>query len=1240
MVYRIFVEKQPAHAVEARSLITDIRENLMITSLEAIRVLNRYDIEGISEEIFNKAKNTIFSEPQSDIVFDEVTVGEKDRIFAVEYLPGQFDQRADSCAQCVQLITYEDRPAVRTARVYVLTGDVTDAELAKIKSYVINPVESREASLEKPETLAEKFDIPTTVETIDGFIAYGEDELKAFLNKYALAMDLDDVKFCQSYFKNEEKRDPTISEIRLIDSYWSDHCRHTTFLTAIDEVKIGDKYIEDTYNDYLEKRKFVYGERKKNITLMDMGTIAAKYLKKRGVLKNMDESEEINACSIKIKVDVDGEEQDWLLMFKNETHNHPTEIEPFGGAATCLGGAIRDPLSGRAYVYQAMRVTGCADPRVAVADTIPGKLPQSKITHGASSGYSSYGNQIGLATGAVYELYHPNYVAKHLEIGAVVGAAPECNVVRERPEPGDVIVLLGGKTGRDGCGGATGSSKAHTTESLTTCGAEVQKGNPPEERKIQRLFRNGEVTRLIKRCNDFGAGGVSVAIGELADGLDIDLSKVPKKYEGLDGTELAISESQERMAVVVAAENVEKFCEYASRENLESTVVATVTEEARLKMLWNGKYIIDLNREFLNSNGAEKHTKIEIAPVAEAGLLDGYAASLDTKDTEKAMRELISDLNICSQRGLVEKFDSSIGAGTVVMPYGGKYQLTQPQYMAAKIPVLDGETDTASVMAYGYDPFLSEKSPYHGAAYAVVESVAKLVAAGIDYTTVYLTFQEYFERTNNKPERWGKPMAALLGSLKAQLELNIAAIGGKDSMSGTFENIDVPPTLVSFAIAPMDAKKIVTPEFKQAGDKVYYLAPAYTADKLPDFASLRELFTKVYNIAASGKAKAIYTVDAGGVAEGLMKMSFGNRIGFKSGGIDEKKLFALNYGAFIIETADELDGELIGYTTDDGKITIGGTSVAITELANAWEDTLEKVFPTKAAEVKPELTEAFTCTARAKAHHADSFAKPRVVIPVFPGTNCEYDTMRRFNKAGAHSDIFVLRNLDAKTLGDAVDEFVTLLDNAQILMIPGGFSGGDEPDGSGKFITAVLRNPRVKEAVTRLLEERDGLALGICNGFQALVKSGLLPYGKIMDEMRPDCPTLTFNAIGRHQSMMVRTRIASTKSPWLMGVEAGDIHSIPISHGEGRFWASEELVRSLAANGQIATQYVDMDGNPTMDIRYNPNGSTYAIEGILSPDGRILGKMGHSERIGRNVAVNIEGDKDQKLFESGVKYFK
>jgi len=1250
MVYRIFVEKQPAHAVEANSLFADIRENLMIASLSGLRMLNRYDIEGISAEIFERAKRTIFSEPQSDIIFDTLTVGEDETVFAVEYLPGQFDQRADSCAQCVQLITYEDRPAVRTAKVYVLSGKLTAEEVEKIKHYVINPVESREASLVKPETLAEKFDIPTTVETITGFIGYGEKELHEFLTHYALAMDYDDVVFCQSYFKNEEKRDPTISEIRLIDSYWSDHCRHTTFLTAIDEVKIGNTFIRETYEDYLEKRKFVYGARHKNITLMDMATIAAKYLKKTGVLKNLDESEEINACSVKIKVDIDGKSEDWLLMFKNETHNHPTEIEPFGGAATCLGGAIRDPLSGRAYVYQAMRLTGCADPRVPVLETLPGKLPQSKLTHGASSGYSSYGNQIGLATGAVYEIYHPNYVAKHLEIGAVVGAAPEKNVIREAPIAGDKIILLGGKTGRDGCGGATGSSKAHTTSSLTTCGAEVQKGNPPEERKIQRLFRNPEVTHFIKRCNDFGAGGVSVAIGELADGLLIDLSKVPKKYEGLDGTELAISESQERMAVVVAAENAEKFCEYASRENLESTVVADVTEEARLRMTWNGRFIIDLSREFLNSNGAEKHTAIEITEADTDGILDGFAAKSDLTDREAAMKKLIGDLNICSQRGLVEKFDSSIGAGSVVMPYGGKYQITQPQYMAAKLPVLEGETDTTSVMAYGYDPFLSEKSPYHGAMFAVVESVAKLVAAGIDYKTAYLTFQEYFEKTQNDPKRWGKPMAALLGALKAQCELGIAAIGGKDSMSGTFEKIDVPPTLVSFAIAAFDAKKIVTPEFKAAGDRVYLFVPKYTKDNLPDFVSLRDVFDTVHAIAEAGHAKAIYTVDLGGVAEGIMKMSMGNRIGF-NGDVDDRSLFGLSYGGFIMESDTALDAYLngdycakqIGETTADAVVTVGNAKLDIVSLQTAWEATLEKVFPTIAPSVKPEKTETFTCTTRPAnkktVFTAGHTAKPHVVIPVFPGTNCEYDTMRRFEAAGAKADIFVLRNLTAQALGDAVDEFVKLLNNAQMMMIPGGFSGGDEPDGSGKFITAVLRNPRVKEAITNLLDNRDGLALGICNGFQALVKSGLLPYGHIMDEMTPDSPTLTFNAIGRHQSMMVHTRIASVKSPWLAGVNVGDMHSIAISHGEGRFWANEDVVRKLVANGQIATQYVDLDGNPTMDIRYNPNGSTYAIEGILSPDGRILGKMGHSERIGRNIAVNIGGDKDQHLFVSGVQYF-
>ena len=1237
MVYRIYVEKQPAHAVEARSLFADIRENLQISSLESLRLLNRYDVEGISAEVFEKAKRTIFSEPQSDIISDRLDASADDTIFAVEYLPGQFDQRADSCAQCIQLLTYEDRPAVRTAKVYILSGRLSDAEVEKIKRYVINPVESREASLDKPSTLASKFDIPTTVETINGFISYGEKELCEFLNKYALAMDFDDVVFCQKYFRDEERRDPTISEIRLIDSYWSDHCRHTTFQTIIDDVKTDCDFIAEAYSDYLDKRKTVYVDRKKNITLMDMATLAAKYLKKTGVLKNLDESEEINACSVKIKVDVDGKPEDWLLMFKNETHNHPTEIEPFGGAATCLGGAIRDPLSGRAYVYQAMRVTGCADPRKPVNETLPGKLPQSKITHGASAGYSSYGNQIGLATGGVYELYHPNYVAKHLEIGAVVGAAPAENVVREVPEPGDIIILLGGRTGRDGCGGATGSSKAHTASSLTTCGAEVQKGNPPEERKIQRLFRNPEVTRLIKRCNDFGAGGVSVAIGELADGLDIDLSKVPKKYEGLDGTELAISESQERMAVVVAKEDAGRFMQFADRENLESTIVANVTESPRLRMNWNGNYIVDLSREFLNSNGAEKHTAIEIEKVETKGLLDGFYPQTVDEVLHSSVERVVGDLNICSQRGLVEKFDSSIGAGTVVMPYGGKYQITMPQYVAAKIPVLHGETDTCSVMAYGFDQFLSEKSPFHGASFAVVESVAKLVAAGVDYKNAYLTFQEYFEKLRNDPKRWGKPMAALLGALEAQCGLGLAAIGGKDSMSGSFEDIDVPPTLVSFAIAAADANRIVTPEFKKAGDMVCLIEPEYTEDLLPDYESQKKVFEKVHELISSGRASAVYTVDMGGVLEGLVKMSMGNRIGF-SGDVDKETLFKLRYGAFIIECG-EVVGRNLGETTGDGKVTINGEAFDIEELQTLWESPLEKVFPTKTPEIPAEKVEKFSFTERNISGPAVRTAKPHVVIPVFPGTNCEYDTMRRFEKAGAKVDIFVLRNLSASALTGAVDEFVKLLDNAQMLMIPGGFSGGDEPDGSGKFITAVLRNPKVKEAVTKLLETRDGLALGICNGFQALVKSGLLPFGKIMDEMTPDSPTLTFNAIGRHQSMMVHTRIASVKSPWLAGVNVGDVHSIPISHGEGRFFASADVVKKLAENGQIVTQYVDLEGNPTMDIRFNPNASVAAIEGICSPDGRILGKMGHSERIGRNIAINIEGDKDQKLFESGVKYF-
>ena len=1236
MVYRIYVEKQPVHAVEARALLADIRENLGLSSLESLRLLNRYDVEGITPEVFERAKHTIFSEPQSDIVPDELGNSADDTVFAVEYLPGQFDQRADSCSQCIQLLTLADRPTVRTAKVYILTGKLSDEDVAKIKRYVINPVESREASLGLPETLEMKLDIPTTVETLEGFIELDESELAAFVSKYSLAMDADDLKFCQEYFISE-KRDPTISELRLIDSYWSDHCRHTTFGTHIDHIEVEDDFISEAYAEYMYDRRTVYGGKKRPVTLMDLATIGAKYLKKTGDLRNLDDSEEINACSVKIKVDVDGQSEDWLLMFKNETHNHPTEIEPFGGAATCLGGAIRDPLSGRAYVYQAMRVTGCADPRKPISETLPGKLPQSKITHGAAAGYSSYGNQIGLATGGVYEIYHENYVAKHLEVGAVVGAAPAENVIREVPKPGDKVILLGGRTGRDGCGGATGSSKAHDSSSLSTCGAEVQKGNPPEERKIQRLFRDPEVTRLIKRCNDFGAGGVSVAIGELADGLYIDLSKVPKKYEGLDGTELAISESQERMAVVVDAADAEKFIGLAGRENLEATIVAEVTELPRLRMEWNGNVIIDISREFLNSNGAEKHTSVYVEKVDTDGILNGFYKEKTGERFRDTLKRVIGDLNICSQRGLVERFDSSIGAGTVVMPYGGRYQITAPQYMAAKIPVLHGETDTCSVMAYGFDPFLSSKSPFHGAEYAVVESVAKLVAAGVDYKTAYLTFQEYFERLRDEAARWGKPMAALLGAFEAQVGLKLAAIGGKDSMSGSFEKIDVPPTLISFAIAPFDAKSVVTPEFKAAGDNVCLIEPNYTDDGLPDFKSLEYVFDEVHKLISEGKAKAVWAVDMGGVLEGVVKMCLGNRIGFRFMGYDPEKALKLRYGAFLVETEEEI-GDIIGVTTEEQTITAGSETVGLDEIQNIWEGSLEKVFPTKTPEIADEEITYYSWSKR-EYNPTVKVAKPRVVIPVFPGTNCEYDTMRRFEKAGAEADIFVLRNLSAKALESAVDEFVKLIDNSQILMLPGGFSGGDEPDGSGKFITAVLRNPKVKEAVMKLLNQRDGLALGICNGFQALIKSGLLPFGEIMDEMTPDCPTLTFNAIGRHQSMMVHTRVASVKSPWLAGVEVGDIHTIPISHGEGRFFASEETLRKLAANGQIATQYVDLSGKPTMDIRFNPNASVAAIEGICSPDGRILGKMGHSERIGNNVAINIEGDKDQHLFESGVKYF-
>ena len=1232
-VFRIYVEKKPEFAVEAQSVMSDVKTALRL-DLTNLRILNRYDADKLSREDFSAAVNTVFSEPAVDVVYDELpALEEGDRIFAVEYLPGQFDQRADSCEQCIQILRQGERCRVKNARVYIVSGALTDEDFDKLKSYIINPVESREASLDTVKTLDTNYDIPTTVEELEGFINLNALGLHAFVDKFGLAMDYDDIKFCQDYFRNEEKRNPTITEIRMIDTYWSDHCRHTTFLTNVENVDIKTPYIKDTYDMYLNVREEL-GRTDKPVTLMDIGTLAAKKLKADGLLPDLDESEEINACSVKIKVDIDGQLEDWILMFKNETHNHPTEIEPFGGAATCLGGAIRDPLSGRSYVYQAMRVTGAANPLVPVEDTINGKLPQRKITVGAANGYSSYGNQIGLATGHVAEVYHPGYVAKRMEIGAVLGAAPASNIRREAPVPGDIVVLLGGKTGRDGCGGATGSSKSHTLESLETCGAEVQKGNPPEERKLQRLFRNPDVTKMIKRCNDFGAGGVSVAIGELTDGLVIDLNAVPKKYDGLDGTEIAISESQERMAVVIAPEDVDAFMAEAAKENLEATVVADVVAEPRLKMNWNGNTIVDLSRDFLNSNGAPKFTDIEVEAPAER-------EAEEVSDTADSWTELMSNLNVCSQKGLIEKFDSTIGAGTVLMPFGGVYQLSPSQAMAAKIPVLKGETNTCSLMGWGYNPDISEKSPYHGAMLAVIESIAKIVAAGGTYKKCWLTFQEYFERTQNDPKRWGKPMAALLGAFKAQLEMGCGSIGGKDSMSGTFENIDVPPTLVSFAVSTANADKIVSTEFKGTGSEGIMITPEYDENGLPKFDSIKECFDKVEKIISDGRANAIWTNGYGGIAEGIAKMCFGNKIGFEfTSHLSGEELFRPCYGAFIIElNGAAADGEnVIGKTIEDYKILCRDYTVSLDNLQRVWEAKLEPVFPCriKTTDTTPET---YSNANRIQRSASIKVAQPRVLIPVFPGTNCEYDTARAFERAGAKAETIVIRNLSASAIEESVNVFERAIKQSQIIMLPGGFSGGDEPEGSGKFITAFFRNAKIKDAVHDLLQNRDGLMLGICNGFQALVKLGLVPFGEIID-MADDAPTLTFNTIARHQSMMVTTRIASNKSPWLYGCEVGDIHTIPISHGEGRFVAPDRIIQQMANNGQIATQYVDLDGNPTMDIRYNPNTSVEAIEGITSPDGRVLGKMGHSERIGSFVGKNVPGSKDQKIFESGVAYFK
>ncbi|MBR1762988.1 MAG: phosphoribosylformylglycinamidine synthase [Eubacterium sp.] len=1228
MVYRIFVEKREGLANEAASLLSEIRDFLKINSIERLRVLNRYDAENITEELFETAVKTVFSEPQTDLTYKEPKL-DGSVVFAVEYLPGQFDQRADSAAQCIQLISCGDRPTVRAAKVYALYGDLKESEIQAIKKYVINPVDSREASLELPETLNIPFDMPESVAVMEGFNELDENGLQGMIDELGLAMDLGDIKFFQQYFISE-KRNPTITEIRMADTYWSDHCRHTTFLTVIDSVSFDDELVQSAYNDYLETRKAL--GKTSPICLMDIATVAAKALKADGRLTGLDESDEINACTVKIKVNVDGKEEPWLLLFKNETHNHPTEVEPFGGAATCIGGAIRDPLSGRAYVYGAMRVTGAADPLKSVDETIKGKLPQRKIVTGAAAGYSSYGNQIGLATGIVDELYHDGYAAKRMEIGAVVAAAPEENVRREKPVAGDVVILLGGATGRDGIGGATGSSKAHTVSSVEKCGAEVQKGNAPEERKLQRLFRRKDACNLIKKCNDFGAGGVSVAIGELADGLEINLDKVPKKYEGLDGTELAISESQERMAVVVDKKDADSFIEMAKEENLSATPVAVVTDEPRLVMNWHGKKIVDMSRAFLDSNGAEKHIEIKAAKA------ENYKKEIPESFGE-GYKELLSDFNICSKRGLSERFDSTIGAGTVIMPFGGKNQLTPAQAMVQKISVEKKHTDTCSLMAWGYNPFIAEQSPYHGAYLAVVESAAKLIATGASFNQVYLTFQEYFEHPGADGSRWGKPLSALLGAYKAQLDLGIGSVGGKDSMSGSFEDIDVPPTLVSFAVTTEKTKDIVSNDFKKAGSRVVLISPEYDENALPKAESLISVFNKVNALVKEGKAYSVYTPTMGGVAEAVFKMCIGNGFGFKfSDELSMEELFGYKYGSFLVETDDENAGRLIGSVESGSEILYKGEKLDINALLSAYENKLESVYPSRA---KADKTEAPVISYEAKERVAPAIkcAKPKILIPAFPGTNCEYDSAKAAADAGLEPEVFVINNMSRDGILKSVETFAKKVDQSQIVFIPGGFSGGDEPDGSGKFITAFFRNANVKESVTNLLEKRDGLMAGICNGFQALIKLGLVPFGKIIDA-NETCPTLTFNTIGRHQSRIVRTRVASNKSPWLSNTKVGEIYNVPISHGEGRFIASDELLQSLIENGQIATQYCDLDENPTLDIDFNVNGSFYAVEGITSPDGRVLGKMGHSERIGKDLYKNVPGEYDMKIFKSAVDYYK
>ena len=1246
MVSRIYVEKKPGFDVEAQQLFHELRDILGIASLEGLRVVNRYDVEGISDELFAQCSPVVFSEPQVDVATSTLpevdaalagSLAEGLAVFAVEFLPGQFDQRAESASECVQLISCGDRPAVRSAKVYLLSGSLSQGDVDAIKHYVINPVEAREAKLEARDTLAMEVPVPQPVEVIEGFVDLDEAGLAAFLDERGLAMDLADIVFFQKYFR-EEGRNPTITEVKVVDTYWSDHCRHTTFGTELVDVAIDDDVVKAAFDKYLAMRAEL-GREAKPVCLMDMGTIGAKYLRAHGGLENLDASDEVNACTVKCKVDVDGEEQDWLFLFKNETHNHPTEIEPFGGAATCVGGAIRDPLSGRSYVYQAMRVTGAGDPTVPVSETLEGKLPQRKLVTTAAAGYSSYGNQIGLATGQVHELYHPGYVAKRMEVGAVVGATPADHVRREEPAPGDKIVLLGGRTGRDGIGGATGSSKTQNVESIETSGAEVQKGNAPVERKIQRLFRRGEACRLIKRCNDFGAGGVSVSIGELCDGLLIELDNVPKKYDGLDGTELAISESQERMSVALAAEDVEEFIGYAHEENLEATVVATVTEEPRLRMVWDGDAIVDVSRAFLASNGAPKSQRVHVS----AG--EAYQPSWAGETLDERMTSLVTDLNVCSNKGLGERFDSTIGAATVLMPFGGKAQLTPSQAMVAKFPV-DGETTTASAMAWGFNPYLSEKNQFKGAYLAVVESVARLVATGFTRDAAYLSLQEYFERLHDVPERWGKPAASVLGALMAQVDLGIGAIGGKDSMSGSFEDLDVPPTLISFAVSTGSVERVVSPEFKRAGSRVALIAPRfYDEDALvPDAEGMNATFALMEQLTAEGAVSAAATPGYGCLAETIFKMAVGNGLGVELADVEMDDLFSLAYGSFVVELAEGVDlpasselvsVSLLGVTTEAYALSACGETVDLSALQEAWESGIESVFPYRG---EGEAVEALSWSERLPLVCGEKFAKPRVVIPVFPGTNCEYDTARAFERAGAAPEVLVINNLTPAAVAESTERLARAISESQIVMLPGGFSGGDEPDGSAKFITAFFRSPRVTEAVRDLLKNRDGLMLGICNGFQALVKLGLVPYGDIVDADE-ESPTLTFNTIGRHQSGLVRTRIASSLSPWLSRCAVGDVHTVAISHGEGRFVASPEHVAALAAAGQVATQYVGIDGVPSMDLSVKPNGSIMAIEGIASPDGRVLGKMGHSERSGAGLYKNVPGDLYQPLFEGGVNYF-